>query len=92
MEFEWDENKRRANLLKHGFDFLDGRALFDGRPVYVYPSPRFGEDRTVTIGTLQDQLVALVWTRRAANARFISLRRARNGEERAYRTLFGSGN
>ena len=36
MEFEWDENKRAANLRKHGVDLLAGTALFDGRPVYVY--------------------------------------------------------
>jgi len=38
LRFEWDENKREANLLKHGLDFMDGAALFDGRPVLTYPS------------------------------------------------------
>lgn len=23
MEFEWDENKRLANIRKHGIDFVD---------------------------------------------------------------------
>ena len=35
MEFEWDESKRLANLQKHGLDFTDGQALFDGRPIYT---------------------------------------------------------
>jgi uncharacterized DUF497 family protein len=34
MNFEWDESKRRANLEKHGFDFMDAYRLFDG-PHYV---------------------------------------------------------
>lgn len=25
MRFEWDENKNRQNLRKHGFDFADER-------------------------------------------------------------------
>ncbi len=33
MEFEWDEDKRQANLRKHGLDLIDARALFDGRPI-----------------------------------------------------------
>lgn len=89
MEFEWDENKRQVNLQKHGLDLIDGRALFDDRPVYRYVSPRWGEQRSVTIGLLRDQFVALVWTERAASTRLISLRRARDGEKRAYRALFG---
>ena len=89
MEFEWDENKRRANLRKHGLDLLRGAELFDGRPAYVYPSPRSEEQRFVTIAVLDRAFVALVWTERGRATRLISLRRARNGEERTYRALFG---
>jgi len=31
MEFEWDEAKRQANILKHGIDFVDAGAIFDRR-------------------------------------------------------------
>jgi uncharacterized protein len=85
MEFEWDEDKRLANLQKHGLDFVDGR----GRPIYTHPLPRLMEQRFVTIGLLNDQFVALVWTERGTATRLISPRRARDGEERAYRALFG---
>jgi uncharacterized DUF497 family protein len=89
MEFEWDEHKRAANLAKHGLDLVDGQALFDGRPHYTYSSPRSGEQRRVSIALLADEFVALVWTERSAATRLISLRRARNGEKRAYRAVFG---
>ena len=89
MEFEWDETKRAANLAKHGLDLADGQALFDGRPTYVYRSPRGAEARFVTIGVLRDEFVALVWTERVGGTRLISLRRARNGEKRAYSAVFG---
>ena len=29
MRFEWDENKRLANIRKHGFDFADVSSIFD---------------------------------------------------------------
>jgi uncharacterized DUF497 family protein len=29
MSFEWDEKKRRVNIIKHGIDFFDVKELFD---------------------------------------------------------------
>ncbi len=89
MLFEWDENKREANAAKHSLDLLEGIELFDGRPVYSYPSPRGDEQRTVTVGLLAGEFVALVWTERGEAIRLISLRRARDGEKRTYRARFG---
>jgi uncharacterized protein len=89
MEFEWDERKRAANLAKHGLDLLRGSVLFDGRPHYTYPSLRAGEQRFVSVALVSDEFLALVWTERSAVIRLISPRRARNGEKRAYRAVFG---
>lgn len=89
MEFEWDEEKRKANLRKHKIDFLRAIELFDGRPAYSYPSPRAGEERTVSIGFVDGQLVAIVWIRRSEVTRIISVRRARRGEKTRYQALFG---
>jgi len=89
MAFEWDEHKRTANLAKHGLDLMAGAALFDGRPVHSYSSPRDGEERYVTVGFLADEMVAVVWTKRDSTIRLISLRRARDGEKRIYRTRLG---
>jgi uncharacterized protein len=89
MRFEWDEAKRQTNLQKHGLDLLRGASLFSEPQLYTYPSPRRGEARFVTVGLLQDEFVALVWTPRGGATRLISLRRARNAEKRAYRALFG---
>ena len=30
MEFEWDENKRQSNIIKHKIDFAEAVAIFDG--------------------------------------------------------------
>jgi uncharacterized protein len=39
MGLEWDENKNRENLLKHGFDFTDAGQLFEN-PILVIPDIR----------------------------------------------------
>jgi uncharacterized DUF497 family protein len=86
--FEWDENKRQANLVKHKLDLLVGTLMFDGRSTLTYSSPRGTEDRWVTIGLIEDLLLALVWTERKDTIRLISLRRARDAERRQYQARF----
>ena len=82
--FEWDEAKRAANLAKHGLDFQIGRRLFDGRKALTRPSPRGDETRHMTIGEVTGLILTLIWTERGETVRMISLRRARDGEKRAY--------
>jgi uncharacterized DUF497 family protein len=88
MDFEWDEKKRASNLANHGLDLIEATKLFDGRPVFTYPSPRHGEERFVTVGLLTNRFFAVVWTERVEAIRLISFRRARDAEERKYRTIF----
>jgi uncharacterized DUF497 family protein len=85
--YEWDPAKQELNIRKHGLDLRLGIILLDGRELYTYPSPRGPEMRFVSVGRLTDGLVALVWTERPPVTRFISLRRARRAEERAFRAL-----
>lgn len=89
MDFEWDEAKRAANLEKHAIDFLRATQLFDGRPVITRSSPRGDELRFITIGAVEEEIVAVVWTERDSVKRIISARKARNAEKRAYRSVFG---
>jgi uncharacterized DUF497 family protein len=89
MRFTWDADKRESNLAKHGLDLLDARQLFDGRPLLTYPSPRDDEARFVSVGLLNERMVAVVWLEREDGIRLISLRRARDGEKRTYRELHG---
>lgn len=90
MLFEWDENKRLANLEKHGIDFVDAAAVFEGGArVYSYPSPKHEEDRWVTVGQANGRLIAVIWTERQRAVRLISARSAREEERRQYQALFG---
>ena len=89
MRFEWDEAKRIANIEKHGIDFLRAREMFDGRPLLEAVSLRGDERRVLSIGALDGRIVAIVWTLREGSAvRIISVRRARDAEERQYRQTF----
>ena len=89
MDFEWFEDKRLVTLAERGLDFRDARHLFDGRPLYSYPSPRKDEARTVSVGCIENRFIAVVWVERENRRRIISMRRARDGEEKHYHALFG---
>ena len=82
--FEWDADKNQANIAKHGIDFDDAVQIFYG-PIVLHRSDRNNEERWVAVGSLENRLVAVVFTRRADVIRIISARRARKNEERAYR-------
>ncbi|MFB2918305.1 MULTISPECIES: BrnT family toxin [Aerosakkonema] len=85
MEFEWDEAKRLANLRKHGVDFVDVPAVFDGDIVTVEDDRfNYGEQRFITLGLLQGQVVAIVHTERDDITRIISARKATRYEQRTY--------
>lgn len=88
MQFEWNEEKRDANLAKHGIDFLAAAAVFDGRARVEWESPRGTEVRFAITAELQGRIVTVIWTWRDEDTvRIVSARRARHGEERVYRQL-----
>jgi uncharacterized protein len=90
MELEWDEAKREANLVKHGFDFREAWRIVDGRWV-TQRSPYPHEERWLLTGPLHGRHVTIVYTMRGELMRIISMRRARVGEERGYQTVYGRG-
>ncbi len=88
--FEWDEAKRLKNLGRHGLDFPNARAAFDGRAVLTTASRYPDEARLVSTAMMADgKFYSVVWTWRLDTRRIISFRRARDGEEREYRKLYG---
>lgn len=85
MEYEWDEAKRLVNLRKHGVDFIDVPAVFDGDIVTVEDDrDDYREQRFVTFGLLQGRVIAVVHTEREDYTRIISARKATKYEQRIY--------
>jgi uncharacterized protein len=83
--FEWDDAKRRANVVKHGIDFVDAVEVFDDPRQFAYRSPhRSSEERFVSIGAVRGKLIAVVFTQRADKLRIISARPARRSEREQY--------
>jgi uncharacterized DUF497 family protein len=86
-KFEWDENKRRSNVEKHGIDFDDAKDVFGDPAAYTYASPISAEERrTVTVGLVKGVLIAVISTLRGSVTRIISARAARRNERQAYGT------
>ena len=82
--FDWDERKSRSNLAKHGIDFDAAVEVFYG-PIVLRRSDRNNEERWIAVGSSENRLITVVFTRRADLIRIISARRARKNEEREYR-------
>jgi uncharacterized protein len=53
--FEWDDEKSRTNLIKHGVDFDDASGIFY-EPVVLRQSDRHDEERWMAIGSLENRL------------------------------------
>jgi uncharacterized protein (DUF4415 family) len=54
VRFGWDEAKRKANIRKHGFDFVGAERVFDGYTVTVEDTRfQYDEQRFITFGILE---------------------------------------
>jgi uncharacterized protein len=85
MKSVWDEGKRLANIAKHGFDFADAPAVFEGA-TFTFEDDRFvyGEQRFITLGTLRGAVVVVAHTEQNDVVRVISMRKATKHEQRIY--------
>jgi hypothetical protein len=83
--FEWDDNKRRLNIEKHGIDFADATEVFDDPNQRTYRSTtESGEERYLSIGMFRGRLITVIFTRRGEKIRIISARAARRNERERY--------
>ena len=86
MEFEWDEDKDKANQRKHQISFEEATEVFY-YAIYETVDTRFEYGEVRLIGTGRNsQLIILtvVYTEREARIRIISARRANKQEEKLY--------
>ena len=92
MEFEWDENKNKSNITKHGIDFRQAQRVFEDPNLLTYEDTRFSyaEIREISIGqlllTTQAKIIVIVvvHTDRNGKIRLISARKASKRERREY--------
>lgn len=86
MRFEWDDEKARANVAKHGIDFENAIRIFEGPTLEDEDRRRnYGETRMWAVGALGTLIVTVIYTERGEICRIISARKASRHEKEAYR-------
>jgi uncharacterized protein len=85
--FEWNEEKAKSNLRKHGVSFVEAATVFDD-PWYLImddPDHSVGEQRFLVLGySIASRLLLVVYCDRAEAIRIISARPATPFEQRRY--------
>ncbi|WP_299855379.1 BrnT family toxin [uncultured Roseobacter sp.] len=73
MEFEWDEDKRKKNIEKHGVDFLDAALMFEGAVLSrIDDRQDYGEVREISLGMVDNVIYCVTHTKRDNRTRIIS--------------------
>ena len=87
MEFEWNADKARRNLAKHGVAFSEAATVF-GDPLAITffdPGHSDDEDRYLTFGhSTEGRLLVVSHTDRGNRNRIISARVATRREKKIY--------
>ena len=93
MNFEWDENKNRANIKKHGVDFHDACYVFADRFALNMPDDEHSdnEERWLLLGASPNgKILLVVHTERIGDIiRIISARCATKNEQNIYNNRKG---
>ena len=93
MEFEWDEDKNRRNIAKHGIGFEKAAGIFEGPTLdRVDDRKGYGEQRIISLGMIEGVLIlTVVHTDRAGITRIISARPAKRVERMIYEEALRKG-
>jgi hypothetical protein len=87
--FEWDDDKGRENLEKHGVDFIRATMIFE-YPVLTEIDGRkqYGETRYRALGHVDDEFYVVIYTWRGKTRRLISAWKAGKNGEKKYHAIF----
>jgi uncharacterized protein len=87
MDFEWDDEKYRQNLHKHGVDFVEAMLIFEN-DVLSFEDKRqnYGEQRFRSIGMVGGNCFVVVHTQRGDTTRLISAWKGGSDERDDYRS------
>ena len=80
LSFEFGSDKSTSNLVKHGIDFDEAKALWNDPDLIEIPARTDDEPRYLLVGRMQGKHWAAIITYRSDRIRLISVRRARNEE------------
>ena len=81
--FDWNEEKADSNFRKHGIRFADAARIFE-YDVVEWTSPKGDEHRILSLGRVNNQIIAVVYTWRGRKRWIISARPAKRKERQRY--------
>jgi uncharacterized DUF497 family protein len=85
MGYEWDPNKAKQNLRKHGIAFADAVSVFFDDSAVTIEDINPEEERFATLGMdALGRVLVVVYTWRENNIRLISARKATENERKQY--------
>ncbi len=87
LQFEWDPDKAKVNLKKHGVDFEEASTIFKDPQFVSFLDEEHSveEERYITIGlSNMARLLMAAHTERKKHIRIISARKATKNEEKFY--------
>ena len=88
LQFEWDDEKNRRNIAKHGISFhMAAKVFLDEQRIEIFDEKHSAEeDRYRVIGRMGEKITILtvISTNRGENIRLISARKATKWEEAQY--------
>lgn len=85
MTYQWDPNKAKSNLRKHGVRFADAVGVFEDENAITIEDEHPKESRFITIGRdFLRRILVVVYTFRGVIIRIISARKATAHERKIY--------
>ena len=76
MTYQWDPNKAKSNLRKHGISFADAVGVFEDENAITIEDEHPRESRFITIGRdFLRRILVVVYTFRGVIIRIISARK-----------------
>ncbi len=84
IDCEYDTTKIQANKEKHGIDFDEAQVLWLDEDRVEFPARSETEERRALIALKDEKVWVAFYTMREVTIRIISVRRARENEEKTY--------
>ena len=85
LKFEWDDEKYKINIKKHGIRFETAANVFlDDNALYYSDDEHSGGEERFKIVGMVEKVLAVIYTERGEKNRIISARHATKKERRDY--------
>lgn len=90
-KFEWDDEKYKINIKKHGIRFETAANVFlDKNAIFYYDELHSDDEDRIKIVGMVEKVLSVIYTERGEVNRIISARKADKSEEADYYGQFSA--